>query len=124
MMFETDEYLGRYTLAAVTPDGDQFVPALYEGISAPNQRNPLEAAVELTAFHTGCASDDATLAVDRAERDAEGLQLVEVRFLQPCGGMLWAAAGCGQAPDRPAGPGRSRCTSTRSARPRGSRAAR
>jgi hypothetical protein len=93
MMFETDEYLGRYELAAVTPDGtEQFVPALYEGVSAPNQRNPLEAAVELTAFYTGCASDDATLAVDRAEYDAEGLRMVEVRFLQPCGGMLWGAA--------------------------------
>jgi hypothetical protein len=93
MMFETDEYLGRYELAAVTPDGtDQFVPALYEDVSSPNQRNPLEAGVELSAFYTGCASDDATLAVDRAEYDAEGLRLVEVRFLQPCGGMLWGAA--------------------------------
>jgi hypothetical protein len=93
MMFETAEYLGRYELAAVTPDGtEQFVPALYEGVSAPNQRNPLEAAVELTAFYTGCASNEATLAVDRAEYDAEGLRLVEVRFLQPCGGMLWGAA--------------------------------
>ncbi|RYU15707.1 hypothetical protein [Nocardioides iriomotensis] len=92
-MFETDEYLGRYELTAVTPDGtDQFVPALYEDVSSPNQRNPLEAGVELSAFYTGCASDDATLAVDRAEYDAEGLRLVEVRFLQPCGGMLWGAA--------------------------------
>lgn len=93
MMFETDEYLGRYELSAVTPDGtDRFVPALYEHISAPNQRNPLEAGVELSAFYTGCPSTDATLAVDRAEYDAQGLRLIEVRFLQPCGEMLWGAA--------------------------------
>ena len=93
MHFETDDELDMFTLEAVTPDGTpQFVPALYEDIGTVNDRNPLEAGVELVADYTSCAGDHNTLAVDRAVYDDQGIQLVEVRFLQPCGGMLRGSA--------------------------------